>query len=424
MKPQTQAGRTTEPEFNVVLGQALQDVCDQGSLTFWAEKTQLLVSNNRCDVLVVGGPRPAAIEVELNSDPTGDAVSRLDERVRASNARVEVAVAVRPLFEVVNLPTPRAIRSGLSQGQLEYCVVTGASSNSAKRWPKSGFLVGDLVSLSHLVAAVTDSPTQVAQLASHIAERVKNTAKQLRQHLTSGQVDEISAAVGRPRGADGLRIACAVWLSALIFQDRIARHHRGVSTRRNCHGPAGVIDVQRLVEAWRKVVDIDYQSIYRPALTALDLVDAHVGTSVAAQTVHSMNRAAGTVLSYSGGAFDMGAELFPRLLADRSESAAYYTKATVAEFMAHIALPDHWQPPSGLLYGQPTGWKKGPAGTPDWRDVTTGEKHLRIGDLACGTGTLLRAAYKRLRATTERERERDKIRIKPGCSTRSICTKR
>ncbi|WP_419552473.1 hypothetical protein [Candidatus Poriferisodalis sp.] len=85
------------------------------------------------------------------------------------------------------------------------------------------------------------------------------------------------------------------------------------------------------------------------------------------------------------GLFDIGGELFQRLISDRSEAASYYTRPAVAEFLAHITVNEGVQLPASarsLVLG----------------DADPLGETFRIADFACGTGTLLRAAYRRVRS--------------------------
>ena len=70
--------------------------------------------------------------------------------------------------------------------------------------------------------------------------------------------------------------------------------------------------------------------------------------------------------------------MFQRLIADRKFLATYYTRPEAAALLAALALP----------VGKPPG-------SADWGDGET-LASTQIGDFACGTGTLLSAAYQRM----------------------------
>jgi hypothetical protein len=75
---------------------------------------------------------------------------------------------------------------------------------------------------------------------------------------------------------------------------------------------------------------------------------------------------------------DLTGAVFQRLIADRKFLAAFYTTPPSAALLAALAI----------------GENQSPAGTP-WGDGDA-LKHMRIADFACGTGTLLSAAYQRI----------------------------
>ena len=70
---------------------------------------------------------------------------------------------------------------------------------------------------------------------------------------------------------------------------------------------------------------------------------------------------------------DLAGTVFQRLIADRKFLATFYTRPESAALLAHLAIPDDG------------GW-----------DDAERVKDFRIADYACGTGTLIHAAYRRL----------------------------
>ena len=70
---------------------------------------------------------------------------------------------------------------------------------------------------------------------------------------------------------------------------------------------------------------------------------------------------------------DLSGTVFQRLIADRKFLATFYTRPESAALLAHLAIPDDG----------------------GWGDAER-VKDFRIADYACGTGTLIHAAYRRL----------------------------
>ena len=75
---------------------------------------------------------------------------------------------------------------------------------------------------------------------------------------------------------------------------------------------------------------------------------------------------------------DLTGVIFQRLIADRKFLATYYTQPSGAALLAGLAIPMQW-----------------PIAGETWDD-STALSSVRIGDFACGTGTLLSTAYQRL----------------------------
>ncbi len=75
---------------------------------------------------------------------------------------------------------------------------------------------------------------------------------------------------------------------------------------------------------------------------------------------------------------NVGAELFPLVSENRKTAAAFYTTPSTAEMLAYLTIRE--------------------SDRDDWSDPEIFRSKLRIVDLACGTGTLIRAAFNRVRS--------------------------
>ena len=135
--------------------------------------------------------------------------------------------------------------------------------------------------------------------------------------------------------------------------------------------PVTLTEVRR---AWTLILNYNYKSIFLPALAALH---PRLPELNGAEALDGLARLAEETISLRlGNSIDFAGELFPRLLDDREETAAHYTKSASAEMLAAMA--------TNRLRNV------------DWNSLES-VSGLRMADLACGTGTLLRAAYGRIR---------------------------
>ena len=124
----------------------------------------------------------------------------------------------------------------------------------------------------------------------------------------------------------------------------------------------------------------NWRSIFEPAIEALAI--AHAGQPAAAADALMEIAGARTAIEEAriGDGFNVGGELFPKVSADRKTAAAFYTTSPTAEFLV------------GLTIRHTDGH--------DWANPEL-LRNLHVADLACGTGTLLRAAWRRIRSYGE-----------------------
>lgn len=170
----------------------------------------------------------------------------------------------------------------------------------------------------------------------------------------------------------GFRVACVVWLDAMLMLDELSI--AGVTNRNvsGCLNSQGEIDPDDLINAWEAVLGTNYESVFRPAV---DAVPQAIPSSQLKDVFTTLYQQAKNInRSNLGITANIGGEIYAQVLApgQRKRTAAYYTRPEVAEYLAMMTLPD-----SKDLPNDPLVW--------------------RVADFACGTGTLLRAAYRRLR---------------------------
>lgn len=388
-------GKLHEHDFNAALAEAMKRMHADNRVSFRHERVGVLQSasggsSRRVDVLVsADGLLPVAVEVEYDragSQPDRDAVARLGLELKRDGRVIEAAISVlAPALAEQWADHEDAVSRLVGGAQLQYAVHSrSADSPEPDRWPRTGWLTGTAQSLAELAVMVSVPPGQVETVASDAADKMRGISEDLDSSLSDDAKLRLAIAMGRPSGSDSLNVVGVVWLNAFLFQDRIAQSHAGVPKRADAildHNP-----LPHLVrQAWEAVRGIDYRSVFDPATEALQIVERNAGTAVTAdllgRAVLMANRVEASVL----GVFDIGGELFQRLISDRSEAASYYTRPEVAEFLAHITVNESVQLPRSA------------------RSLALGESdHLgevfRIADFACGTGTLLRAAYRRVRA--------------------------
>lgn len=225
-----------------------------------------------------------------------------------------------------------------------------------------------------MAVAIAQPREDISRLAGTVADRITEFADAwLWRGLPEQALDDIAVAVGRPTGLDSRRVVGVVWFNALLFQDRIADPH-GLPTRTGVY-ENGHAHPRRVLEAWEAIREVNYLSVYDPAVKALRAFLEAAPLASLAEGLTSLASAADRVAMGYMEIFDVGAELFQKVISDRDDAASYYTRPEIAEFLARML------------------WKEGLAEPPAGEDFP----RLMMGDFACGTGTLLRAAYRMAR---------------------------
>ena len=335
------------------------------------------------DALIIsdGGGRPVVIENEYAPAHTveAEAIDRLGETLdvdaAGASGAVTAAVALRSPDFLRNLPGADAVDRALADGAtLEYALFSGRDKTDRARFPKTGFIAGDIRDLAAFIARAAAPEDAVERAANILAAGVQDAADILRAAAERGEdaQAEIVRHLKQPYGEQTLRMAATIMINALVFHQNLAGQ-RGVRNLDQI-APDGALNQSDLLAEWRKILDINYWSIFS---VASDLLRSINPPRAAASALRAMRAAADKLValgvSQSG---DLAGAVFQRLIADRKFLATFYTRPESATLLAHLAMPDA---PDG----------------DQWKDPRRA-MNFRIADYACGTGTLIHAAYRRL----------------------------
>jgi len=176
-----------------------------------------------------------------------------------------------------------------------------------------------------------------------------------------------------------VRMAGLVLLNALIFHEVLARNRPGIALSLNTllRRPPGAPSLQqRLADAWDRILETDYQPVFEAARRVLAVLPA--GPNLEEALERLVRTALDTVASRVLLRHDLMGRIYHTLLMRdiAKPYATYYTSVPAAWMLARLAL----ETPGAR-------WDRFP-----WHDPSA-IRSLRIGDLACGSGTLLSAVY-------------------------------
>ena len=370
-----------ETAFNYALGEVLQNMRAGWKNRVKTEMNHSLVHpdgrQGRADNLIYPDDmQPVVIEAafENTADIDGDAVKRLGTKETEMRRDIMTAVAVRIPARVRDIPDSAGIRKWLQSGaELEYAVysATPAAQGETRATPydirypdgkpNSGWIRGTANDLADLIELAATPDMKIKQIAQQAGGAVRGIGAQMYNDLPKKIRADIARQVGQPADEHAMRVAACVWLNALSLHSKLAASRPGeVLSHDQCK------TVGQTAQAWRDILKIDYHSVFYPALASLELLPP----KPAANILHRLCEQVDAINSLQlGGVADVSSDMFPELATDRKVTAAYYTKMEVAELLAGLAFN---------LIGD-------------------NGNNLKIADFACGTGALLKAAYRQVR---------------------------
>ena len=394
-------GTTDETEFNRALGAAMRQ-----RRSYWRDMPDALAcqrnglvdgTSRQIDILVRSQDAlPVAVETEWGSPALDDARGRLGARVDNRPIRSAIAVGLPEEARDWNdqrieqaLSKPDGVRfrmvmlhSGIRGDEPETARLLGG--RVVETWPESGHITGTVDDLIRLCEYAAAPPGLVSKMAGDVALRIAAIATDLKSGLSPRIVDSVIRELGQDDPDQGLRLACCIWLTAIRLQNRLVNQSARL-------GEAGLRSFGSVADGtlgsgvtalairgeWQRILSVNYSTIFNVALKSLD-------TDIPEETASKVLTALGELATEVSGALlgnrvDFAGELFPKLLADREETAAHYTLPITAELLAGLAV-DRLDV--------------------DWSDADA-LKRLRVADMACGTGALLRAVYGHVRHAHE-----------------------
>lgn len=374
---------TTETVLNAALAEVLreQNVLWRESNRLTAEQTGVITGGGRPDIVVhndFGAPVIIETEFAPARSVESDAVSRLGQTHTRSGKVIESCIAVRIPQQLRDQPQER-LPAGVRDSTFEYCLFSGTAIDEQEpvRWPSTGFLTGSISDLASLIENTSVSNRLVEESLTVLQDGVDTAASILsdaamHRHDIGKRIHEL---LHQQQQAPGIheqtaRMAMAIVANALTFHCTIAELHdiAMLSSLRHEDDPE-TMSQQLVLTEWRRILrDINYWPIFNIAQQILALLPSQTGSRVL-----TILASTATILAEKGvtRSHDLAGRMFQRLICDRKFLATYYTLPSSSALLAELAVE--------MLLDSPT----------------TKQQlcDLRIADLACGTGTLLAAAY-------------------------------
>ena len=386
------ASRIPEPKFNDRLAQVLQGKHPDWAKHLSAENTGVISGGKgkKPDiVLFTSGGVPVVVETEYLPAPTveTDARARLGEILAANGLPIEQAIAVNIPAALRERPDAE-LAGAIEEAQFEFCLFSLKRNNDAgedeiARWPETGWIPGGVDDLATFMELTALSENRIAEGLKVLEDGISQAAGRLREGCPQAPLQKIAEYLHQEDGEQTSRMAMAILGNAFTFHRAISgtQSEDGtftVETIDELRNDAGIIPKGAVLEHWTRILnEINYWPIFRIASDIL----RPIPNGVARDAISILARVS-EELAVIGmtSQHDLGGRMFQRLIADRKFLATFYTLPSSAALLAELAV--------------------GRIGA-NWADAEA-LATFRVADFACGTGTLLSAAYTALRARHRR----------------------
>ena len=325
--------------------------------------SETLQGGRRPDVVVRLQNRAVILELEIEPALTveQDALSKLGMRIDGSPVQnVFAIIAPRQLRTIEQRHLPERLASATLQWQ-EW----RADGSSG---PK---LSGALADLAAAVSRATPPDNNIDLAIERLETGVRHAGGSL--HNSEGALVRVAAALNTGVGEEAANMAALVVINAMMFQERLASANPVYQPVRDMNVDDFAMRA-RLLREWRRLLEVDYYPIFKMAadvVNAITNIESPNFLRICADTADDL-LGMGAI-----GQHDLAGKIFNRLVAERKLLAAFYTRIPSSTLLAGLALPA--DDSLGI----------------DWADAES-IANLRVIDPACGTGTLLMAAYRQV----------------------------
>lgn len=346
-----------------------------------AERTHTLIgSNARPDIIIRQGDRmPVIVECEYGSPAVSDATGRLGHTLIGETRSFTEVIAVG-ISEDCQDDTPQGFRQRLDDNEQVFTVQLVTERDGV--WPPAP-LPATPADLAAYCEYAQVPQAVIDRQSENIAQQIVSAGQKLHESIrATGQrkettLQKLRDIVGCEEDTEATRTACAIWLIAIDLQNDLATHSSALqdaglpTTQEQRDAANGILRSADLLDAWRIVEEVDYLPVVDLAINSLQAGAMGYGLTDVLLLLEQLSTDLNGL--HAKHIYNFAGELWQRLVGDREERAAHYTKPEVAELLATLSAER-------------------------FRDRSSAElAKLDLWDAACGTGTLIGAGERALR---------------------------
>ena len=357
MRVDAKSDRSHESVINDTLARFLRERCGLSAVA------ETLHDGRRPDIIVRLPEGPVILETELEPALTveADALSRLGMEIDGQRVQNVFAVTV-----------PGRLRSVSQQHLFER--MAGATL-VWQEWRIDGTpgpkLSGTAIEFGNAVRRTSPPAGDLDEAVDALDEGARRAGSRL--YSSPGTLGRVSKVFGAEPSDEAANMAALVIINAMVFQERLASSEMAFQPV-SAAMRDGRFSRMTLLRVWDHILGIDYYPIFS---MARDVVK-ELSEVEAMDVLGECARTAAALLGMGAvGRHDLAGRIFNRLISERKLLAAFYTSIPASSLLAGLALANNKWPDV------------------DWSN-TEDLSLLRVVDPACGTGTLLMAAYRQI----------------------------
>jgi hypothetical protein len=230
-----------------------------------------------------------------------------------------------------------AIRRGAT---FSYASFTGSTPDDAARWPRSGWVTGNIADLCLVGQSMTIPPAIIDRAAERLVDGVSHAAGLLTELATThlAALKRIAQTLKQVDTIQTRRMAMTIIANAFVFHAALSGLGGKLASIRSVHEIRGASErlsrADVLVE-WEKILKINYWPIFEIArqITVLLPENAVAGILTGLANTADLVLESGLMQSH-----DLVGAIFQELIIDRKFLAAYYTRPSSAALLTGLAL--------------------------------------------------------------------------------------
>ena len=269
--------------------------------------------------------------------------------------------------EALGLCPEREVAALIGAATFRYAAWLPRGLAGSLRFPASGWLEGSVRDLAAFIDRIGSDALDLTEVGVTLRQALAAGAESIR--LDPLAPSAFAEMLDQQPGEQTFRMAMAVMFNAVVFQAAVAQHHAHIPSPTRMLG-RGSVSQMDVLDVWRDILDMNYWPIFGISSRLLGAIN----NEQAARRMLTLLYRQAVNLGGNVGAQGLVGRLFGELIGDRKFLAAFYTEPASAALLAELAI--------GRL-------------NVDWANLEkAGDTH--VGDLACGTGALLTAAYRRI----------------------------